>query len=843
MENNGNQQQKKDWSKKGLGWIPDYPDLRDYNLGDEEGIKNNLRFKIEQRTRDFEQFAEDLINLISTNRQGNGLDDSIEKLRTTIFGNVRFAKVKVHKLLREIPEDSETPNTIHDQYNPKQIKIKKIKYESILSYQIVELKKYLSILLTREYLSLCKSEIKDVDYVDFSDPAAVVKWMKKQNYDQTTKLLVKDFQHRSKIMADGIVGLETYITFNEYFSDKKNLSKLKNYNPKKPKRQQSLSKIKFFAVTSLISQPEFEKILDILKSKVTNQISKECEKYLHNNPENTTGLKEKIFEYDFLRNIDIENIGLFQEIFDFEYKEINIKKNDEYFRKVNDFINDVCSVNVNDKKNDCYLRVSNIVAVLQNSCVCEPIISAVIRIISPLAQWSNETWEEMILHGFEEFEKIANPDNVLNNSNIEPGYSREELVKSTILQVLSLLKQEIYSFLEEDNKDNSAIFLYFLLKKYLNQFGRYTSDAEKEIKKAIDEAQELRSNICDRQEVFEVELINYNHNHSITENNEQTEELFPSLDLYIPIITSNSYLKELTKKPDKKLFFLLPAVIDLSFWCSPVRDQGSLNSCTAFAAIALLEYFQNRNFGKSTDASPLFLYKAARHKMGVKEDVGASIRETIKVLALFGVPPEESWPYEPDKVDEEPPPYCYAYAQNYKTLKYFLLDYAGITTESLLFQVKAVLAAGFPCIFGLTLYTSVYKETNYKKGHIPYPDTNKDKVVGGHTAVVVGYDDYKFIPCADRQHYSRGAFLIRNSWGTEWGVNGYGWLPYDYILAGLTSAWWSLLKAEWFDESHFGAARPGGAESPPGDYPPGSPTNHDKQERPVIPPTKPKNSP
>ncbi|MEH2302329.1 MAG: C1 family peptidase [Nostoc sp.] len=246
--------------------------------------------------------------------------------------------------------------------------------------------------------------------------------------------------------------------------------------------------------------------------------------------------------------------------------------------------------------------------------------------------------------------------------------------------------------------------------------------------------------------------------------------------------------------------------------------MSKLNSCTAFAAIALLEYFENRNFAKSTDASPLFLYKAARQKMDVKGDVGASIRETIKVLALFGVPPEESWPYKPDKVDEEPPPYCYAYAQNYKTLKYFLLDYAGITTESLLFQVKAVLAAGFPCIFGLTLYTSVYKETNYKKGYIPYPDPDKDKVVGGHTAVVVGYDDYKFIQCADRQHYSRGAFLIRNSWGTEWGVKGYGWLPYDYVLAGLTSAWWSLLKAEWFDESNFGAARLGSEGPPDGDH-------------------------
>ena len=165
--------------------------------------------------------------------------------------------------------------------------------------------------------------------------------------------------------------------------------------------------------------------------------------------------------------------------------------------------------------------------------------------------------------------------------------------------------------------------------------------------------------------------------------------------------------------------------------------------------------------------------------------------------------------YDENKVNEEPPAYCYAYAQNYQALKYFLLDYAGIPKETLLFQIKAVLAAGFPCIFGLTIYSSIYEDSN-KPGHIPFPDPERDEVIGGHTLVAVGYNDYKFIQCADPKKYSKGAFLIRNSWGTSWGIEGYGWLPYDYVLGGLTAAWWSLIKSEWFNEANFGAVGGGG---------------------------------
>jgi len=283
-------------------------------------------------------------------------------------------------------------------------------------------------------------------------------------------------------------------------------------------------------------------------------------------------------------------------------------------------------------------------------------------------------------------------------------------------------------------------------------------------------------------------------------------------------------LKKLSSsgKSEETSYFFLPGNVDLSYWCPPIKDQDNLNACTAFAGITLVEYFAQRRYGKYINLSPRFLYKVSRNLMNRFDDLGASVRQTMKALVLFGVPPEEVWPWRANDFNEEPPAFCYAYAQSFQSLKYFRLDAANLapqngqmdSRELLLFQIKAVLAAGLPCMFGFTVYSSFYKEKNIRRGYIAYP-SSRDQVVGGHAAVAVGYNDYKVIDRVDGEPAKRGAFLIRNSWGTAWGDGGYGWLPYDYVLGGLTADWWSLLKSEWFDGGAFGLGAVDPGEPPP----------------------------
>jgi C1A family cysteine protease len=250
----------------------------------------------------------------------------------------------------------------------------------------------------------------------------------------------------------------------------------------------------------------------------------------------------------------------------------------------------------------------------------------------------------------------------------------------------------------------------------------------------------------------------------------------------------------------------IPGSVDLRRWCPPVRFQGGLNTCTPHVVVALLEYFERRAFGTPVTASPLFVYRVAKNLVGSHDASGVYLRNAMGAVTLIGAPPEEYWPYPDMKVrptrrddprlHEEPGPFCYAIARAWRVDRSYRLDPPAVASERsltparLLDRVKRHLAAGIPMSLGFPLYERAIN-ASVKTGVIAAPGKG-DTEVGGHAIAVVGYDD------------KRRALLVLNSWGTTWGLQGFGWLSYEYILEGLSSDLWTILKSTWIETECFG---------------------------------------
>lgn len=211
----------------------------------------------------------------------------------------------------------------------------------------------------------------------------------------------------------------------------------------------------------------------------------------------------------------------------------------------------------------------------------------------------------------------------------------------------------------------------------------------------------------------------------------------------------------------RRVAIQLPGSVDLRPMCPPIEDQGALGSCTGNAIVGALEFLELKDKLPLVDLSRLFVYYNERvMEHTVQSDAGAQIRDGIKSVAKQGVCSEKKWPYIISKFTVKPPAACYKEA-----LQHHIVEYHRLTT---LDDMRSCLAEGYPFVFGFTVYESFESEQVAKTGVVQMPKKN-ERLLGGHAVVGVGYND------------KQKRFIVRNSWGTDWGKKGYFTMPYAYL--------------------------------------------------------------
>ena len=226
----------------------------------------------------------------------------------------------------------------------------------------------------------------------------------------------------------------------------------------------------------------------------------------------------------------------------------------------------------------------------------------------------------------------------------------------------------------------------------------------------------------------------------------------------------------------RRLLHSLPKSVDLRPHCPPVFEQGRLNSCSANAIAAAMWFDLIKQGSAGHPPSRLFIYYNERSReRKIHRNATVSLRDGYKSVARNGACPEHLWPYHVGRFQLRPSTKCYGAASQHRAIAY-----RRIVRD--LDHLKACLAEGYPFTVGLSVFEGFESHRVKKTGVVNMPKRG-ERLLGGHAVLVVGYDD-----ASER-------FIVRNSWGPNWGRDGYFTLPYTYAFhEGYSWDYWTLRR-------------------------------------------------
>lgn len=216
----------------------------------------------------------------------------------------------------------------------------------------------------------------------------------------------------------------------------------------------------------------------------------------------------------------------------------------------------------------------------------------------------------------------------------------------------------------------------------------------------------------------------------------------------------------------------VPDAVDLRASCGPIKDQGTEGSCTAHADTSGAEWIFRRYFGKTPIFSPQFTYAEELIVDGnFPHDSGSDGQTACLVAIRKGFCALSLYPYVAGQIDRPTP------QQEAAASQWALGAYHGVAGSQVALSVLGD-PVPWPVLIGFTVYDSFESDELAQTGVMPIPGPG-ESVLGGHEVLGIGYD-VGAVPTL-RPANCPPAFLIQNSWGSGWGLEGYFWMPLSIL--------------------------------------------------------------